>query len=99
MNKRTAINSAVRKAPHNIIVDAYWVAREYDLNWDELQQAVELSRRYLSYCDYCNEVLPEWKEVSHISWGDNSETSEQVCKCGKHKRSVPVTAPHGDICF
>lgn len=76
----------------------YWSPGKHLLTFEQWQKVAKLSYRYKRYCHYVEEILPEWEETGKIYWADNSVEVIQRNKFGE-KRTVPISAPGGDICF
>lgn len=61
-------------------------------------------RRYMEILTYYREIDPEWRPDTSVSptgevyYADNSVERHEIDKYG-NKRTVMVTAPHGDVCF
>lgn len=100
---RSNVNEQVRQSRWHVVTEGYcawyWANPQIATTEAEWNKAAELSQRYLQYKAYCEEVLPAWTEVRRVSYADNSVESEQVCKCGQHRRIVMLEAPSGDLCF
>lgn len=78
----------------------YWSCSPFSgVTLPEWDHAAEVLARYHRLVQWAVEVLPGWTDVRTLSYMDNSEEREQVCKCGLHVRRVMVRPPSGDACF